>query len=323
MAARVSYKERVGNLGASEPLPDNRDLKQQQSLPEEDGEYMETLMTEFEREEFAREIFLKEFPAQRKRIKRCIRSLQKMADAIDETHKNCTKASIAANSTGAASGILTILGLTLTPFTAGGSLILTAGGLGLGAVATAAGVSASIYESASTSKETKKAQELINECEKSLQLPPDDDALEENDTNPIPPAVSSIAKIFGAVKGTKTNVQALKVAKANPALKALAKRATAGGSASQLTVRGAKHIKKAFGGTPLAMTKGVRLLGAAAVGVSLLYDAYNIVQDVQHLTEGAKAETATEIRKKVRKLKEKLQELNKLYKELKDKQSMQ
>ncbi|KAJ6659019.1 hypothetical protein lerEdw1_019656 [Lerista edwardsae] len=255
-----------------------------------------------------------------------------MADAIDKTHKHCTVASLAANSTSASSGILTVLGMTLAPFTAGGSLILTAAGLGLGAVATAAGLSASIYESVSTSKETRKAQELMHACGRSLQMamgpdeaeisskwPTKNDAVGENVKNLVSTVAGKVPDAYKTVKGIKTNVKALKCARANPGLKALAKRATAAGRASRSTVRGAKQVEKAFAGTTLAMTKGARLLGAATAGAFVLLDAYNITQDAKHLSEGAKAEMAAEIRDKARKLEAELQELNKLYEELKNK----
>ncbi|XP_066490560.1 apolipoprotein L3-like [Tiliqua scincoides] len=327
-------EEHAYDLGASEPLPDNLDREQLQSLPEEDGEYMETSMTGFEREEYARgdiALFLKEFPAQREEIDRCIHCLLEMADVIDETHKKCTIASITANSTSAASGILTILGMTLAPFTAGGSLILTAAGLGLGAVATATGLSASMCESVRTSKEMKKAQELMTGCGRSLQmamgskadfspeLPPNNDTLGENFKNLVSTVAGKVPDAYKAVKGIKTNVETLKSVRANPGLKALAKQMTAAGSASRGAIQGTKQAKKAFAGTTLAMTKGARLLSTATAGVFLLFDAYNIAQDAKHLTEGAKAEKATEIRDRARKLEAELQEFNQLYEELKDK----
>ncbi|XP_066489678.1 apolipoprotein L3-like [Tiliqua scincoides] len=283
-------------------------------------------MTDFEREEHAREIFLKEFPAQRKEIKRCIRSLLEMADAIDETHKKCTIASITANSTSASSGILTVLGMTLAPFTAGGSLILTAAGLGLGAVAAATGLSASIYESASTSKETEKAQELLNECGEKLRMAkcteetdfssvllPSNEAVQGSNTNPAPRVAGTTYKMYNAMKGIKTNVKALKSVQANTGLKGLANRVTEAGAALWGKIRGGKQAEKAFTGTSLAMSKGARLLGAATAGAFVLFDAYNIAQDAKHLTEGAKAETAAKIREKARELEVELQELSNLY----------
>ncbi|XP_044297141.1 apolipoprotein L2-like isoform X1 [Varanus komodoensis] len=327
----------------SEYLSASLDDEQWQSLLDEDGDYyMEMLQdaTDPERkgnnpwEEMARDsdaCFLKEFPAQKEEIEKCIRCLQEIASNIDKMHKKCTIASIAANSTSASSGILTILGLTLAPVTAGGSLFLTATGIGLGAAATVTGLSAALYENVNNSKERKRAEELLNECEKSLRevlypdgvdfasgLASDYGTVGENVKHLVSNVAGQVPSVYRAAKGIKTNIRALKIARANPGLKALAKRATAASGSTSRGVKGIKHVQKAFSGTTLAMSKGARLLSATTAGVFLLFDAYGIVQDAKHLTEGAKAETATEIRQKATKLKEKLQNLNKLYKTLKD-----
>ncbi|KAH0623419.1 hypothetical protein JD844_004539, partial [Phrynosoma platyrhinos] len=179
--------------------------------------------------------FMKEFPAQREKIEKSIQCLREIADDIDKTHKDCTIASIAANSTSASSGILNILGLTLAPFTAGGSLILTATGIGLGAVATVTAVSTTLYENVNNAVEKERAQELINECKKCLrkamptsgvdfisEYPVNSESVDKN----IKQLVSSVAsqvpnkyrELEQAAKGIKTNVNALKFLRNNPGL---------------------------------------------------------------------------------------------------------
>lgn len=255
-----------------------------------------------------------------------------MADAIDKTHKQCTLASLAANTTSVSSGILAVLGITLAPFTAGGSLMLTTTGLGVGAVAAVASLSTSIYESVSTSKETRKAQELVNECGKSLRMatgpdeaelssnsPPNNDAVRENVINLVSTVAGKVPYVYKTVKEIKTNVKALKYVQANTGLKGLTNRAAEAGRAFLGKVWGRKPVEKAFSGTTLAMGKGARVLGAATAGAFVLWDAYNIAQDAKHLTEGARAETAAEIREKAWKLEEELWKLNIFYEELKGK----
>lgn len=82
---------------------------------------------------------------------------------------------------------------------------------------------------------------------------------------------------------------------------------------------GRKSGGKAFAGTPLAMGKGARLLGAAIAGAFVLWNAQNMAQDAKHLSEGAEAEMAAEMRDEVKELAAELQELNKLQEELKGK----
>ncbi|XP_042323778.1 apolipoprotein L3-like isoform X4 [Sceloporus undulatus] len=297
-----------------------------------DGDYyMEMVKDNNELERFYLACFMKEFPAQREKIEKSIQCLREIADDIDKTHKKCTIASIATNFTGASSGIMNIVGLTLAPFTAGGSLILTATGFGLGAVAAVTGMSTVIYEHGNNSKEKKRAQELISECQKCLrnvlptsgidfssQCPLNNGAVGENVKQLVSNVASQVPKMYRAAKGIKSNVKALKLARNNPGLKALAKRATAVGSTSQRTIRGVKNVEKAFGGTALAMTRGARMLSAATAGVFLLFDAYGIAQDAKHLTQGAKAETAAEIREEAYNLEKQLYNLNRMYEELKD-----
>nr|XP_060632944.1 apolipoprotein L6-like [Anolis sagrei ordinatus]XP_060632945.1 apolipoprotein L6-like [Anolis sagrei ordinatus] len=271
--------------------------------------------------------FLEEFPTQKKKIEKFIQCLQEIADSIDKTHKDCTIATIAANSGGATASILSILGLTLAPVTAGGSLILSAAGMGLGAMAGITGLSTAVSENVVNSKELKRAEDLITKCQKSLrniyphrtyfqsECPVNNGNTKKIIKQLVSSAASQFPKIYEATKGIQRNVKVLKIVKANPAMKALAKRAAATGSTSRKTISG---IRKAFAGTPLAMTKGVRILGAASLGLFLLFDVYNIAQDAKHITEGAKAKTAEEIREKTKELEEELYNLNKLYEELKE-----
>uniref|UniRef100_A0A8C6XEH4 Apolipoprotein L3 n=1 Tax=Naja naja TaxID=35670 RepID=A0A8C6XEH4_NAJNA len=205
-----------------------------------------------------------------------------LANHIDRIHKGCTTASLVSCSTSATSGILTILGLTLALITAGGSLILTATGIGLGAGATAIGLSAALYENIINVKEKKRAEGLVNACEKMV------------------------------AKRIKINVKAWKTAQTH--LKTLAKQAANAGRSSWSRFKNSKDITKAFSGPTLAMAKGARMLNAVSAGVFLLVDAYGLVQDAKHLMKGGKAE----IRKKATLFEEELQNLSKLYNELKD-----
>lgn len=106
----------------------------------------------------------KECPALREVLEKCIRCLQEIADRFDTTHKDCTIANVTASSAGATSDILSLLGQTLAPFSAGVSLILTAMGTGLGAAAAAADFSAPVSEYVIDSEDLRKVQALMKEC---------------------------------------------------------------------------------------------------------------------------------------------------------------
>ncbi|XP_034259109.1 apolipoprotein L3-like [Pantherophis guttatus] len=280
-------------------------------------------------EETAREYFVKQFPIQKKEIEKCFSCLQEVANHIDRIHKGCTTASLVSCSTSATSGILTILGLTLAPITAGGSLILTATGIGLGAGATVIGLSAALYENIINSKERKRAEGLMNECEKSLrksvqsltiysrtELTPNNGVMGKNVRHLVSNISRQVPDMEMAAKKIKTHVKAWKIAQTH--LKTLAKQAANAGRSSWSRFKNSRDIKKAFSGPTFAMTKGARMLNTISAGVFLLVDAYGVVQDAKHLMKGGKAELASDIRKKASLLEEELQNLSKLYNELKD-----
>ncbi|XP_062990646.1 apolipoprotein L6-like isoform X2 [Elgaria multicarinata webbii] len=284
--------------------------------------------------------FLERFPAQREEIEKCIRCLQELADNIDKTHKDCTITSIAASSGGAVSGILTILGLALTPVTAGGSLILTLTGVSLGTASAATGITGSLCERFINSNKRKKAEELINKCDKILNqcreslcsmmhlddidfksgFPPNNWANRENvhclmsSSN----TVRQIPKLATTVKKIASNVKALKYIEDNPVLKTVAMEAAAAGSTSRAAIKGIDQVEEVFKGTTLAMTKGARVMGLTFAAAFLLFDAYCIVKDAIHLTKGAKGEIAAGIREKASNLEKVLQDLINHYQKLKE-----
>lgn len=290
--------------------------------------------------------FLNEFPAQKVEIEKCIHCLRETAEAISKTHKDCRIANITASSAGLTSGILTILGLTLTPITAGASLILTATGLGLGAAAATTGVSAQISEHVINSKHSKRSQALIKTCEENLNKCMRSLATMlglneiELDTRSCSGGKQSmqeklevvlnggnvaqrIPKVVSTVIGIKANVQALQSARANPALKLLAKQATAAGSATRASLKGVEEVEAAFKGTALALSKGARIMGAVTAGLFILYDTFSIVQDAIQLAKGATPEKTIKIRDEANKLEEALQNLSELHEQLKERHRLQ
>ncbi|XP_053112308.1 apolipoprotein L2-like [Hemicordylus capensis] len=261
--------------------------------------------------------FLKDFLVQREVIEMCICCLRETADSIDKTHKDCTIANITASSAGASSGILTILGLSLAPVTAGASLILTITGASIGAAAAVTGISASISERVINSKKSERSRQLISKCEESLNKCKKSLAMligcSEKDFDSEFSPVSKLANGIRSVWRIAANAKALKVAQANPALKILAKEATAAGGITRASLKGVQEVEEAFKGTALAMTKGTRVLGAVGAGLFLAVDAYFIVQDAIHLVKGGKAEEAAKIRDQANRLEEVLEKLSKLY----------
>lgn len=70
-----------------------------------------------------------------------------------------------------------------------------------------------------------------------------------------------------------------------------------------------RQEEKPLGGTAPAMSKEERITSAVIAGFQLLLDVVTLVEDSKHLFEGAKTQSAAELRQKVQNLEQKLQEL--------------
>ncbi|KAB0346283.1 hypothetical protein FD754_011140 [Muntiacus muntjak] len=154
--------------------------------------------------------FLEEFPQIKWKLEKSIKKLRECADNVDKVHKDCTISNVVASSTSIASGILTILGLVLAPFTAGLSLGLSATGLGLGSAAAVTSVSTSIVE-------------LVNTSSVEAQL----------DFHSIAQKISSGKSLY-KVKDFRKHIHAIRMAKSSPQLPV---RAAFGGTALAMTRR--------------------------------------------------------------------------------------
>lgn len=106
-------------------------------------------------------MFLFCFPLQKYKLEKSIRELHAIADQVDATHKMLAKTSLVAGASDALSGVLSILGLALVPVTVGGSLMLSAVGLGLGAVAAVTNMLTSVLENRSNMAARERASRLV------------------------------------------------------------------------------------------------------------------------------------------------------------------
>ncbi|KAF6338793.1 hypothetical protein mRhiFer1_000857 [Rhinolophus ferrumequinum] len=256
-----------------------------------------------------RESFLRAFPQVRQELEERIGKLRTLADQVDKVHRDCTIAQVVASSTGAVSGILTILGLSLAPVTAGASLVLSATGMGLGTAAAVTSVSTSIVEHSISSSAKATASHLMSTDSNKEKV------AVEILQHSTPKVASLTSNSVESVQGIVKNVKALKLVKAKPLLAAEAKSFMTGGA---MSVRSAKKVEKAFGGTVLAMTKGAKIAGMATAGFGLLLDVINLVESSKHLHEGAKAESSEELRQQAKELETQLETLSKIHKILQE-----
>ncbi|XP_036031671.1 apolipoprotein L3-like [Onychomys torridus] len=253
-----------------------------------------------------RKRFLEAFPELKRKLEGNIRKLRALADHLDQVHRACTISNLVTNSTSTASGVLGILGIALAPVTAGGSLLLSATGLGLGAVATVTGAATVVVEESSKWADEAEARRLMS------------------DTMDVMKTLLVLGEIafklskssYGVCKNLKTlgqSIHAIRAARANPNLVANAKLLM---MTRRIPAQRANQMQNVFEGTALAMTKKGRIRGAAVAGAFLALDVHCLVRDSMHLYEGAKSESAEDLRALAQELEEKLREIDQIHKTL-------
>ncbi|EPQ09685.1 Apolipoprotein L3 [Myotis brandtii] len=256
-----------------------------------------------------RESFMKQFPQVKQDLEEHIRKLYALADEVDKVHRDCTITQVAASSTGIVSGILTIIGLSLAPVTAGVSLVLFATGVGLGAAASVTSVTTGIVEYSKNKSAKAKASRLVSTGS-------DTEKVVQEVLSRMTPKIASLgSKCIQSLENIVKNAGAFNLAKFNPLLAAEATSVVRTGT---MSAQCSNQLQKAFGGTALAISKGARVFGIAAAGVFLLVDAVNIVQESVHLHKGAKGQSARELRQQAQELERRLEELTRIHESLQE-----
>ncbi|XP_036032387.1 apolipoprotein L3-like, partial [Onychomys torridus] len=228
--------------------------------------------------ELQKKRFLQQFPELKSKLEGHIRKLRELADHIDQVHKDCTISNVVAGSTSTASGVLSILGLVLAPFTGGSSLMLTATTLGLGAAAAITSATTTIVEESHRVSDEAEADQLVKASMDTL-----------CDMIGIIPKISvklytsgrAVAKVG---KFIRHQLRAFKMA------------------------RGSFR----FGSAPTR----VRVASVGFAGVMLGLDVYHLVTDSMDLYNGATTESARALQDLAQKLEEKLQEFEQIHKAL-------
>ncbi|XP_017450738.1 apolipoprotein L2 isoform X3 [Rattus norvegicus] len=250
------------------------------------------------------ERFIDVFPQVKLELERHVRKLRTLADKVDKVHRDCTISKVVAGSTSTVSGVLTLLGLALVPVTAGVSLVLLATGMGLGAAAAVTSVSTGIVDYTSKSSAQTEASHLVSTSMVKVKM------AAEAVVYSGPQVFSLSESCCRVLRCIEQSVYAIKLTKANPALAASVKRLMTVGS---ISAQSDKHVKKAFKGTALAMSRRTRIMGIATAGVSLIGDVISLVKESKNLYKGAKAKSAEELRQQARELEEKLEVLVQIY----------
>ncbi|XP_044082254.1 apolipoprotein L3-like [Neovison vison] len=286
------------------------------TLPREEAEALRERLNELQgakdleaKEQQARERFLHKFPELKLKIEERIRKLHELADEVDRVHRDATICNVASDSVAVTSGVLGILGLVLAPYAAMACLVVSAVSAGLGVASGVTGMYASSMEMSSECSSIDEANSLI------LSDTDEDKVFQKFLDDYIDSFFPIIYDLYENLKDLAANVRAIRAARGNPRLAVQAQRFSRGLPVSGRTAR---QVQNTFRDTALTMTRGARV-GSGLFSVLFLgLDVFDLVKDSMHLQEGAKAESAEDMRRRARELESKLEKLTESYERLKE-----
>ncbi|XP_044186065.1 uncharacterized protein LOC122966135 [Thunnus albacares] len=255
--------------------------------------------------------FISEFDEQQPRMLKFLNDLEESAVQLDRMNKGAKISSVAGSSVGAVGGVLSIIGLALSPATAGVSLTLTMTGVGLG-------ITSGVNSAVTTATETgvnrtyqKKASEAFQsfmEDVQSLQ-----DCLGETSSQTITNMEASkkdmatgVSTVLCKVGVVGKNIDSL--ADAASAMKMLKSKNQIANAGKLVTEKGKvlSNVPTVASNVPdvgqaavkgsLALTKSAR---AGLIGLNALFigmDIFNICKDSISLAKGSETEVSQFIR---------------------------
>lgn len=243
-----------------------------------------------------KEQFLQAFPQLKKKLEDHIKKLRDLADHLDEVHRGCTISNVVSGSVSTISGIL---GLTLLPFTGGVSLIVSLTAEGLGATASLNSLVTTIVEESITLSDESEASRLVGASMNILV-----------EILKILPKISiklynSGKGLYDAFESIRDQIQAIRVARSMSQIAVADRNLTSTGRSSS---RGLRQVLAAF--------RDIRIGEAGVRGYFLLWDLCHLLLQSKDLYGGAKTQSAGALRDLCKKLQDKLQVFEEIYKAL-------
>ncbi|XP_029507548.2 uncharacterized protein LOC115122484 isoform X1 [Oncorhynchus nerka] len=257
--------------------------------------------------------FIGRFSQRRPRMEQFLTELEENAVQLDRMKLGAKISSVAGSSVGAAGGILTIVGLALTPVTGGVSLALTIAGASLGVTSGVNSLNTGITEMKVNSIHEKKASEIFQsfmEDVESLQ-----ECLEDVVRNMEPFLGQSTVNMVGARKVIATTwtigkridslvdlssgFKSAEVLRNKDLISSAGKLALQEGKVARNLPKLAEDIPdigQVAKGTPLALSKSAR---AGLITLNVLFiglDVFFICKDSVSLAKGSKSERSQLIR---------------------------
>ncbi|XP_030623942.1 apolipoprotein L1-like [Chanos chanos] len=258
--------------------------------------------------------FIGLFNLRYERMLKFLSELEESAEQLDKMKKGASISSVAGSSVGVAGGVLSIVGLALTPVTAGVSLALTLTGVGLGVTSGVNSVVTGITELAVNSRHGKNANAVFQKYMEDVQTLQDfleqvangeGPAVDSDLVNVVLGAGKVVARAGAVAKGVDSIVDAasaVKVLKSEQVIQSAAKMGLQEAKATRNIPNLAADlpdIGQLAKGTPLAMSKSARsgfiALNALFIGLDVLF----ICKDSVSLAKGSKSEVSELIRSRV------------------------
>ncbi|CAB1342047.1 unnamed protein product [Coregonus sp. 'balchen'] len=258
----------------------------------------------------AAQCFIGRFSQRRPRMEQFLTKLEESAVQLDRMKLGAKISSVAGSSVGVAGGILTIVGLALTPVTAGVSMALTYAGVSLGVTSGVNSLTTGITEMNVNSIHEKKASKVFQsfmEDVESLQ-----ECLEDVARNMEPILGQSRVDMVGAGKVIATTgaigkgidflvdlssgLKPVKVLRNEDLITSAGKLALQEGKAAQNLPKLAGDIPGIGQVAPLALSKSAR---AGLISINALFiglDVFFICKDSVGLAKGSKSERSQLIR---------------------------
>lgn len=300
-------------------------LKKEPTLREPDLDQWERFASLVVRTEESMQAFQRAYPSWEKERRECIKEIKKLANDIDFHHRNIEIARLPTGAVSIVGGVLTILGVALTPVTFGASLALTISGAVIGTGATVTGITTTATDigiqatrlkkakdcaekhKLSTDKILKLAEELFNNCGEVEALSSLTDCavqLAGELTRASIMGIKNVAVIGKAIAHT--------IPKASKSLHLLRGAKAAADASSMRTV----GVARAGSATKVVATTAGKVftgVGVAFSAVGIVFDLVSVGISINGLAKGSKTSAATKLREQATNLQKELEILKEVY----------
>ncbi|XP_029691790.1 uncharacterized protein isoform X2 [Takifugu rubripes] len=269
--------------------------------------------------------FLQEFDERRDRMLEFLDKLDESTGQMDNMHKGSKISSIAGSSVGAVGGVMTIVGLALTPVTAGVSLGLTIAGISLGVTSGVNSIVTTLTEVVVNKREKNKASKTFEDFMKDagdlhdcLEKVGTKGTTEEELSVAIAKVACQLASLGRTVDALVDAVSAFRMFKSEELIARASQVVLPGAKGASKVASDIPDIGQAAARGPLALTKVARVGFIALNTLFVGMDVFIIVKDGLSLSKGSKSELVKFFRARAALWRSQMTSWEKIYKSQKE-----